>query len=182
MPLAVVAPHEEDKALAKLQQMEEEFVAHKARLQGRTQEIHAGVTAGKYDLAALGGLIVELYLEFHDTGLSFQQDLARLIREEWAADDEEDEEEDDVDEEDETLPEGAVPDEELDSQLLPGDAAQLRRSTTDMLALLDAMLADPALAGATQRGTLEGKRNDAQASLELINEIEITDEEPADSN
>ena len=169
----------EDRALAALAAMMKEFQTHKLRLAARAKSVAEALTSGQIaDVPALGNVVVELFQELHDTTLSFQEETVQLILDEWSKDDDEDDDEElDEDEEPIDADEPVKGDAGDESQLAAGDAAQLRRTTTEYKAMLDAMLASDA-PDPEQRQAMELKRTDASASLELIDDIEITDDEP----
>lgn len=171
---------DEDKALKALEQMALEFVTHKRRLAERAKQVAEQITSGQIgDVAALGGVVVELFQELHDTSLSFQQELTELIRAEWATvDDDEDEEDDGDDAGILDLPDEEDPEEDP-SQLLPGDAAQLRRTTTDYTAMLNAMIEQLGEQSAEETAKLRVKLADGAASLDLIDALELTEDAPA---
>jgi len=172
-----MATADEDQALKALEQMTAEFVTHKQRLALRAQSVAEQIASGQIaDVPALGAVVVELFQELHDTALSFQQELTELIRADWAeadaADADLDEEEDDGD--------ADAPGEEDDpSQLLPGDAAQLRRTTSEYRAMLTAMLAPEFTNDEAGRAELQRKRTDSEQSLELIDALELRDDDEA---
>ena len=172
---------EEDQALKALEVMTTEFVSHKQRLALRAKVVAEAIASGQIaDVAALGGVVVELFQELHDTSLSFQQELTELIKAEWAKADDED---DDFDDEEEVADDADAPLDDDPSQLLPGDAAQLRRTATEHRAMLNAMLAPEFQNDEAGRAELQKKLADADQSLELIDALELRDDDeaPADT-
>jgi len=162
----------DDPALTKLKQLQEEFETHKKRLKQLATDLGGKITAGTLGEAEQREAILGLYLELHDTCLSLQADLTATIIEEWSKADEEEDEDPGEDEEEEVDDPEAGDDEDSLSQLLPGDAAQLRRSCTELVALYDAMLTSPGYSEDDKKA-IGAKQRDAKASLDLIDEIEL---------
>jgi hypothetical protein len=182
----MATPLEEDKALAALRVMMKEFQTHKVRLAERAKSIaEALATGGISDVAALGQVVVEIFQELHDTTLSFQEETVQLILDEWSKEDDDDDDldadDDDADDADPVDDPALDPDADDPSQLAPGDAAQLRRTSTDYKAMLDSMLAAPEAGySPEQKKALEMKSLDVTESLALIDAIELRDE-PGDA-
>lgn len=151
----------------KIEQLVEEFEANKRRLKARGIEIGNMLTEGKLDQAMLGHLVLELFLELHDTALSLQADLTQALLEHEALLG------------DLALGGAPVDDEEDDSLLLRADAAQLRRTTLDYRDLVTQLL--PNYQGA-DRVALEEKLKQAAASLALIDEIEEEEGDEGDDD
>lgn len=171
----------DDPLLQRLARIKKEFVTHRERLKERSKELGDMITRGEITDAHMPKLIMELYLELQDTSLSLQEDLASIVYDDWTSPDEEDEDDEELDDEgdDEDLP---VDDGERDpSQLLPDDAKQLRRTALDYAAMLDAMMKQPGFENFTpaQRQEINDKLADAQASVDLIDALELRDDATA---
>lgn len=179
--MADETPIEEDPQLTRLKRLNTEFIEHRARLQARSKEIQGQIEAGELAPEKLPELVLELFLELQDTSLSLQQDLAFIVHDDWVAAEDEEDEEDAGDDEDDAPEEGDEDDDAaFDSQLLPDDAKQLRRTALDYVGFLDAMIKDPNFAryDVNARQQIVDKFADAQASVELIDGLEMTEGDP----
>lgn len=158
---------ETDPVLDGLQALLKEFQLHKERLGLRRNEIRSMLADGKLsEPSELGKLVSELYEELADTALSFQEDVTRVVYTAFAESPGDDEEEDDEEE--------AI-DDEVDSVLLPGDAATLHGIITDHYAMVTEILKgwQGVDIPAAERERVQGMQRTAKKGLELIEEITL---------
>ena len=142
----------QDPALEKLKELQQEFAKHKARLRERAKQIREK----SIEPAEAVGLIAELFDEFVDTALSFQADLVDTLVEDFENAD-------------------SDPDEgDIASVLLPEDADQLAEALTEMVSLIDGMIGQPNLPEADRERLVKGLtpgRKLATDGLELVEQL-----------
>jgi len=163
-----------DPVLDGLQALLEEFKSHKERLELRRNQLRIELADGRLTEAELGKVTVEIFGEIADTALSFQEDVTRLVFTGFAeaGDDEED---DEVDEEID----------DVDSLLLPGDAAVLLGIVTDHHAMVTEILRswkDVTIPDA-ERARIEAMQKQAEIGRRLIEDITLDDgDAPAEAD
>lgn len=166
--MAEVQTQEKDPVLDGLVGLLKEFKTHKKRLALRSASLAELAAKDELIGKALAAAVVELSQELHDTALSFQEDLARicLLAFQEADDDDADEDEDG--------------DEELDSVLLPADAATIRRSLGTLDSMLDGSLGYANLTP-DERKTLLAHKRECKNAFELVDAITLIEgDDPAD--
>lgn len=154
-----------DPVLEGLETILAEFKSHKERVAARRREVNDLYAAGTLDEKALGKIVLELYSEIHDTALSFQEDVARIVYSAFAeAALEEDDDEEPLDDDD-----------ELDSVLLPGDAALLVSVLSDHDEILKNMLTNADQIGLPpeEKKRVAGMKKQAEEALALVEEITV---------
>ncbi len=158
-----------DPVLEGLQALLGEFKSHKERLELRRNQLKSDLADGRLNEAELGKVAVEIFGEIADTALSFQEDVTRLVFMAFA---ETDEEEEDDGEEDEAI-------DDMDSLLLPGDAAVLLGIVTDHHAMVTEILRSwkDVEIPAAERARIEAMQKQAEVGRRLIEDITLDDGE-----
>jgi len=165
MPQTEIQTTESDPVLSSLTALLTEFKSHKERLSLRRNQLKQLLADGRLTEAELGKVAVEIYDELADTALSFQEDVTRIVYTAFA-----DAELGDVEDDD-----------EVDSQLLPGDAAILLGVVTDHLAMTTEILANwqGGSVHEAERARMETMKKQAEVARRLIDDITMPDEDDA---